>query len=44
MRRSKSARPIAEAKTVNETTTLKQTSNRLDLTVDDIHEVVLIRY
>ncbi len=23
---------------------LKQTGNRLDLTVDDIHEVVLIRY
>ena len=39
-----SARPIAEAKTVNESTTLKQTGNRLDLTVDDIHEVVLIRY
>ena len=39
-----SARPITGAKTLNETTSLKRIGNRLDLTVDDIHEVVLIQY
>ena len=38
------ARPITAAQTVNETTSLKRMGNRLDLTVDDIHEVVLIQY
>jgi hypothetical protein len=40
----KSARLIMGAKTLNETTLLQRTGNRLDLTIDDIHEVVLIGY
>lgn len=38
------ARPIAGAEALNDTTSLERSSNRLDLTVDDIHDVVLIEY
>ncbi len=38
------ARPIVEAKTLNQTTALERMGDRLDLLVDDIHDVVLIQY
>ncbi len=40
----KSARPITGATSLNETTLLTRQGNRLDLTVDDIHDVILIQY
>jgi hypothetical protein len=38
------ARPIVEARALNESTSLEQKDKRLDLTVEDIHDVVLIKY
>jgi hypothetical protein len=40
----KSTRPITGAKPLNETTVLTRQGDRLDLTVDDIHDVILIQY
>ncbi|MHB8955379.1 MAG: hypothetical protein ACYC4U_20565, partial [Pirellulaceae bacterium] len=39
-----SARPITGARALSETTVMERTGSRLDLIVDDIHDVVLIQY
>jgi hypothetical protein len=39
-----SSRPLKRAAALNKSTSLKRRGNRVDATVDDVHEVLLLNY